>query len=227
VSCSDDRSGAHAGNGRLTFDEFHAKIIESGIWTGGPEGKFEQAGRGSLAAAIAHGLNPEHKLLDIGAGCMRIGWWLIQYIEPCNYHAVEPNREMIDTAVDIIGEKVNVYYNEDWVFPDVEFDMVFARSIWTHASKGMISKMLEEFAKIPNPNARFLTSVQLAETDEEDYKGDEWVGISHESGEPGLVKHSLDWVESECRKNRLVVEVKEELANQTWLLITQHRRKRK
>lgn len=223
MSCDD--GSKTGGGGKLTFEEFHAKIIEAGIWTGGPAGKFEQAGRGSLAAAIAHGLNPDHKLLDIGAGCMRIGWWLIQYIEPRNYHAVEPNKEMIDTAVNIIGEEVNVYFNEDWVFPDVDFDMVFARSIWTHASKSMISKMLEEFAKVRNPSVRFLTSVQLAETEEEDYKGEEWVGISHDSDTPGLVKHSLEWIESECKKNKLVVEVKEEFASQTWLLITQHKRK--
>jgi len=126
----------------LSIEEFEKGLRAAEIWFGGPEERFEEVGRGTLALAIDSGLNPDHQVLDIGAGSLRVGWWILQYIDPKNYHAVEPVKERIDTAVALIDADINVYYNSDWEFPSVEFDLVIARSIWTHASKWMITKML-------------------------------------------------------------------------------------
>ena len=40
----------------------------------------------------------------------------------------------------------------------------------------MIAKMLSGFAENSTQQARFLASVKLAESEEQDYKDDEWVG---------------------------------------------------
>jgi len=202
-----------------TFQELKAGIREAGVWTGGPPGRFESVGRNTLAATIQYGLLPQHTVLDIGAGSLRVGWWLLQFIEPENYYVIEPDSGMIETAVEIVGADINIYYNVDFEFPDVPFDFVVARSIWTHASKPMIAKMLSEFAEQGAKRARFLASFREAKTPEEDYLGEEWVGRSHESDEGGIIKHSMVWIRKECEKNGLWVEVKEDLHDQTWLLI--------
>ena len=195
----------------VSFDKFLAGIEESNLFSGGPEERFVGVGRGSLATAIESGLMPDDVVLDVGAGVLRVGWWLLQYIEPSNYYVIEPNRKAIDTATGLIGVDINVYYNSDFEFPDLEFDFVFARSMWTHTSKAMISKMLSEFAENSVPDAKFLTSVAFPKQGRPDYVGERWRKI--------IVGHSLSWIEEECRKNGLSVQVNDELYNQTWLLI--------
>ena len=97
---------------------------------------------------------------------------------------------------------------------------MIARSIWTHASKVMIAKMLSEIVENSSPDGRFLTSVILARWDREDYKGNEWVGRVEKTDAMGVIKHSTDWIRSECHKNGLRVNRVGSLYKQTWLLIT-------
>ena len=203
-----------------SIEAFEEGLRAAEIWFGGPEERFAEIGRGTLALAIENGLNPDGRVLDIGAGSLRVGWWFLHYIEPKNYHAVEPVKSRIDTAVQLIGADINVYYNSDWEFPAVEFDLVIARSIWTHAAKWMISKMLSEFAENSAPDGKFLTSVKLARYPSEDYQGDEWVGRIEKSDAPGLIRHSLSWMKKECKAHGLELEVMGELGKQTWILIT-------
>jgi hypothetical protein len=206
----------------ISLQDFRAAVEKAGIWEGGPLDRYEAAGRVSLATSIRYGLMPHHRVLDVGAGSLRIGWWFLQYIEPSNYHAIEPVRKRLDGATEILGVKIHRYYNDDWEFPEGPFDFVFARSIWTHASKGMIAKMLAEFAEHSSPDAVFLTSFLPALTEEEDYKGDRWVGTiesDRKKRKKGVVRHSLKWILQECAKHALLVEVGKEDLSQTWLAI--------
>ena len=221
LACRAVRLAQPADRPMVSLEEFRSGIREAGIWMGGPKRRFEGVGRDALAAAIRHGLMPQHRVLDIGAGSLRVAWWLFQYIEPSNYHAIEPVRERIDRAAQILGvaDEIHIYYNTDFEFPSVTFDFVIARSIWTHASKPMIAKMLAEFDENAAPEGRFLTSVIFAATEEEDYQGDEWVGKVEKSDAPGMIAHSREWIEKECTKNGLSLQVAGEFYGQTWLLI--------
>lgn len=205
----------------VSVGQYQAELVERGIWSGGAEYKFEDVGRGTLATAIELGLMPEHKVLDIGAGSLRVGWWFLHFIEPSNYYAIEPVRERIHTAIEILGvDDIHVFYNMDFKFPPVDFDFVIARSIWTHASKDMITTMLAEFAENSTPDAKFLTSVKLAETPDQEYWGTEWVGRINADDQPAVVFHSSDWMEREAAKYGLKVEVLGDLTNQTWVVVS-------
>lgn len=205
----------------ISVDDFKRAIQEAGLFSGGPEHKYEDVGRQTFAISVSLGLMPDHQVLDIGAGSLRTAWWYLQFIKPENFHAIEPARERIDAAAELLDVDINIYYNDDWEFPDIDFDFVLARSIWTHASKGMIAKMISEFAENSSPEGRFLTSVRLARNDAEDYKGTDWVGkFSSKSDDPGMIRHSLSWVRYECQKHDLEVEVVEKQYAQTWLVIT-------
>lgn len=218
-SDSDSRFASARQRPTVSFPEFERRIMQSGVFSGGPDAQFEDVGRRTFADCVTHGLMPDHKFLDIGAGCLRIGWWVLQYIEPRNYHAIETVKNRLDTGADILGVDIHRYYNSDWEFPDVKFDFVLARSIWSHASKPMISKMLSEFAENSSPDGRFLTSFIAAPTERDDYKGTEWVGKVEKTDAGGGVRHSLDWIVDECSKNRLGVRSVGNLYGQTWLLI--------
>lgn len=219
VGCT-PRDDARTCAGTATYEAFRDGIFEAGLYSGGPDELYEMAGRNTLATGIISGLMPDHTVLDIGAGSLRIGWWLVQYIEPANYHAIEPVRERIDAAEQILGADIHTYYNTDFEFPDVEFDFVIARSIWTHASKTMISKMLSEFAENAAPDGKFLASVIFPRIEAGDYKGEQWVGRVDKGDIGGMVKHSRRWLEEECQKNGLAMEIGGSLALQTWVLIS-------
>jgi hypothetical protein len=102
------------------------------------------------------------------------------------------------------------------------FDFVFARSIWTHVSKKQIEVMLDAFLRSSHRGSVFLTSFIPAGFHLEkgrllkprtwfrqglfyrpDYRGDGWVGKSHESDEAGTVGHRFDWIAAQCEKKGL------------------------
>ena len=103
------------------------------------------------------------------------------------------------------------------------FDFFVARSIWTHASRRQIKTMLDGFVSHSNNDAVFLTSYLRSSWLRRDYKGEKWIGRSHESDTPGMVRHSLDWIKKECNNRRLYAEeIREKEYNfgdQIWLRI--------
>ncbi len=203
----------------MTLQDFEEGIDRAGVWSGGPDQLRSVTGRLSLAKAIESGLSPDDKFLDIGAGSLRVGWWFLHYLKAENYYAIEPVEERIDTATSLMGVDIHTFHNMDFEFPDVKFDFVFARSIWSHASKSMISKMLSEFVEQAAPDAKFLTSVIFAATADEDYMGDEWVGRIEKDDKGGFARHSKDWVQGECDRLGLSMREVGDQYGQTWLLI--------
>ncbi|MEM7516184.1 MAG: class I SAM-dependent methyltransferase, partial [Planctomycetota bacterium] len=186
------------------FEQFRTSVTDAGIWSGGPAKRYEWVGRKSFAKMVEIGLQPDDKVLDVGAGSLRVGWWILNYIDPENYYAIEPVESRILPVVDMLDVDINLYHNMDFEYPSEKFDWVIARSIWSHASKWMISKMISEFAENSAPQGKFLTSVVPALTAEEDYMGEEWYGKIQKDDKPGIIKHSLDWIDAECAKHGLI-----------------------
>ena len=81
--------------------------------------------------------------------------------------------------------------------------------------------MLDGFVEYGNPDARFLTSFKSPELFRPDYKGDTWIGRSHESDEPGICRHSFKWIQQACAARKLEVELLkgEKIHKQKWILI--------
>lgn len=172
-------------------------------------------------------------VLDIGCGCLRGGRWLIPYLNSDCYFGVEPNVEMLEIGKKIVidskilqDKKPKFNTNSDFEFDvfGTTFDYFIARSIWTHSSKKQIEKMLDQFVRHSSPSARFLTSYMRPRIPFLDgYKGESWVGKSHESDQPGIARHSLRWIEKACLNRGLKVssidEPKLNYGAQIWLLI--------
>lgn len=68
----------------ISIGDFKRAIQGAGLFSGGPERKYEDVGRQTFAVSVSQGLMPDHKVLDIGAGSLRIGWWYLHYIRPEN-----------------------------------------------------------------------------------------------------------------------------------------------
>ena len=182
---------------------------------GVPVATFEEAGRSQLIELLRCGLRPESRLLDFGCGCLRIAYWLVRFLDPDCYYGIEPARKRVEIGLRYLftPEVLNAkrpQFDYNAVFDsspfNVRFDFFLARSIWTHGSKRQIAATLDSFVRDSEPGATFLTSYLPAHSDEEDYMGDQWVGTSHESDIPGVIRHRLSWIVEQCSQRNLFVE---------------------
>jgi hypothetical protein len=197
---------------------------------GVPVATFELAGRTQMIDLLREGLNPESKVLDIGCGCLRIAYWLIRFLDAGCYHGIEPARHRVDygmrylfTSEELSLKRPRFDFNAGFdssVF-GTHFDFFLARSIWTHASKGQIQATLDSFLRDSTPTGVFLASYLPAQSADDDYQGEGWVGTSHESDTPGVIRHSHTWIVEQCQMRSL--EVKQlpglDCDSQLWLRI--------
>jgi hypothetical protein len=184
------------------------RMISEHGFLGVPRGTFEQAGREQLIALLIEGLRPESKVLEFGCGCLRIACWLVRFLDSDGYYGIEPARRRVDyglqylfTPAELQNKRPRFDYNSAFnssVF-GTKFDFFLARSIWTHAAKPQIEATLDSFLRDARPHATFLASYLPAQSLEDDYQGTLWVGTSHESDTPGIIRHALSWIVEQCR----------------------------
>lgn len=225
------------------------EYLAAKVFTGGPVKYFEQAGRLQFEVLIHEGLRPRSKVLDVGCGALRAGYWLLHFLEPGCYFGIEPNQTMLQAGIENVLEpglvdrsKPKFSSREDFDFTifETQFDFVLARSIWTHASKAQICRMLDSFVSATSQTGVFLTSYRpaslvavgtsrtplaerlaarmaIASTAPSlsplipgigerrwDYQDDAWLGQSHRSNLPGMVRHSFRWIARECIRRGLI-----------------------
>jgi SAM-dependent methyltransferase len=201
-----------------------------------------------LAVLLLQGLRPESRVLDVGCGCLRAGYWLMHFLDPGCYFGIEPDLDVLRAGLEVIMEPdvleramPRFSQRDDFDFREfgVDFDFVLARSIWTHASKSQIERMLDEFLSVGRPGAVMLASYLPADrfpalaarypavatrVPAHEYAGDTWIGQSHTSGPAGMVRHSFRWVSDACARRGLVVrQLPDAVTNrQYWLRIERY-----
>jgi hypothetical protein len=206
-----------------------AEQLDRTRFFGVPISGFENAGRQQLILSLMCGLEPGFKVVDLGCGVLRAGYWLIHFLDPGCYHGIEPHQGRLKTGMTVILEpetleakrpRFDTNGDFDTSVFGTRFDCFLAYSIWTHASKQQIAMMLDNFLRDSTPGAMFLTSVSPAGWRRPDYAGSKWFGTSHESDVAGCISHSLKWIRIECRRRGLRLTVLgRERDGQTWLSI--------
>lgn len=204
---------------------------------GVPSSTFEEAGKTQFIALLEEGLMPHSKVLEIGCGVLRVGYWLIHFLNEDGYYGVEPAEKRVEIgkkylfdATTLETKKPKFSFNEDFdsdIF-NQKFDYFLAGSIWTHCSKQSIELMLDGFVRNSNKNGVFLTSYLPARHKGQDYLGDKWMGTSHVSDVSGCIRHSKKWIKAQCRSRNLVVEQlsREAFDSQYWLRISRDKKER-
>lgn len=191
------------------------RMISEHGFLGVPRETFAQAGREQLIALLAEGLRPESKVLEFGCGCLRNACWLVRFLDSGGYYGIEPASQRVDyglqylfTPAELPIKRPRFDYNSAFnpsVF-GTKFDFFLARSIWTHAGKAQIEATLDSFLRDAWPHAVFLASYLPALSPDDDYKGTQWVGTSHECDTPGVIRHALSWIVEQCRNRELNCE---------------------
>jgi SAM-dependent methyltransferase len=155
---------------RPPVESLQARAERIGGWLGGMPDDYERGGRRMFELLLHEGLTPSSRVLDVGCGALRLGYWVMRFLDPGCYCGIEPNMEMRERGLELVEPEVvaraqpRFSENDDFdlsVFGE-RFDFVFAGSIWTHASKEQIRAMLASFTHSSTPDGRLLASYSPA-----------------------------------------------------------------
>jgi hypothetical protein len=210
------------------------EMLAKGKFLGIPVKDFEAGGKEQLRYLQRAGLCSGSKLVDIGCGVLRAGYWVIGFLDPDSYCGIEPHRERLRMGIHGILDPgtmerkrprfdSNAKFDTS-VFTD-KFDFFLAYSIWTHASKPQIQTMLDAFLRDSTDKGKFLTTYLPADWIRRDYRGGKWYGTSHESNVPGCIRHSFKWIKAECELRGLIVSklARDVTHRQSWLLLEKNK----
>ena len=206
------------------------KELSEKTFIGGPVDKFSIVGRLYLITLLKLGITPDSKILDVGSGALRGGYWLIHFLKPGGYFGIEPNTRMLESGLQTLFDEEILKYKKprfdnnsefDFSVFSKKFDYVVARSIWTHCSKDQIEIMLDQFIKYTGAGGVFLTSYIRPVMGFTDYKGKKWIGKSDKETKAGVIHHKFSWIREQCQKRNLKVEeLTFDYIGQVWLYIT-------
>ena len=132
----------------VQFDlQKRAERLGERTFLGVPTLGFESGGREHFIYLLAAGLNPYSKVLDMGCGVLRVGYWLVHFLEPSCYCGIEPHSGRLAMGTQTILEpeilnskrpRFDGNANFDASVFGEKFDFFLAYSIWTHACKQQI-----------------------------------------------------------------------------------------
>ena len=151
---------------RFTDEEIEKNAHRSFVTGAGA--KWEEGGRGQLDFMKSRGLEPHHKLIDIGCGALRAGRHFIDYLEPHNYFGVDANYDLVNLGYnrELSNEQrnrlpiTNLRVNDRfYVNFGVEFDYAIAQSVFTHVSLNHILLCLHRLSKVMKVGGSFFASI--------------------------------------------------------------------
>lgn len=77
---------------------FHAEAIAAGRHRAVVGGRWDETGRIQMQILQDAGLRPDHHLLDIGAGALRLGCKAVPWLDPGHYWATDASRALMLTG---------------------------------------------------------------------------------------------------------------------------------
>lgn len=121
-------------------------------------------GQRQLEFLKEHGLEPHHRLMDVGCGSFRAGRHFIDYLEPNNYYGVEANHSVVQAGYDVElndeqrakapveNFRANDRFDVDF---GVQYDFAIANSVFTHVSLNHLRLCLYRLDKVMAPGGSF------------------------------------------------------------------------
>ncbi len=121
-------------------------------------GRWDETGRVQMAILQAEGMQPHHRLLDIGCGSLRLGCKAVPFLDPGHYWGTDASlalmrrgfeRELADPARLPLDQLVE---DADFAFPGVpgSTDFAIAFGVFTHLPATALQQALESArARLP------------------------------------------------------------------------------
>lgn len=134
----------------------------------GPLGFWDELRAYQLRALRENGLQPSHRLLDLGCGPLQGGIAFIRYLEPGGYYGLDRYAAALDDGYRQIGEQGLAPKNPRLVHTDrfdppalkgVQFDYVWASQILYYFNAAKLAEMFGAIAPMLAPGGKFLGDV--------------------------------------------------------------------
>jgi SAM-dependent methyltransferase len=126
--------------------------------------RWEAVGELQFSYLRSHGLQPAHRLLEIGCGNLRAGWRFIDYLAPGHYHGLDISPDILLAAQRVLAsrglqEKLPHLTLVDDMrldhLPDGHFDMAHAHSVFSHSPPQVIEECLSHIPRVLKPGGFF------------------------------------------------------------------------
>jgi cyclopropane fatty-acyl-phospholipid synthase-like methyltransferase len=115
------------------------------------------------------GLEPKHRLLDVGCGPLRLGSLVIPYLEPGHYYGIDPvgmllalGRAVLDRLG--IDRPYSLLQSASFEFDrfGAQFDFAIAQSVITHLSRAQITSCFTALKSVMQPGSTLIFTYLLS-----------------------------------------------------------------
>lgn len=145
------------------------KAAQEGKHRGIIGGLWEELGRLQTAFLIEKGLQPHHRILDVGCGSLRAGVCLVRYLDPSRYYGIDVSRALINAGYDQeivpagLSEKLprdHLLVTNDFEVSAFQatFDFGLAQSVFTHLTLPYFTRCLDAIAPYFAPGGRLFAT---------------------------------------------------------------------
>jgi cyclopropane fatty-acyl-phospholipid synthase-like methyltransferase len=138
-------------------------IPPSGYFT-----QWDELGNWQIDILKQHGIKPEHRLLDVGCGMMRLGSLAIPHLEVGNYYGIDPTGPLLALGrviLDRLGidRPYSLLQSGSFEFEHfgVSFDYAIAQSVITHLSRPQVARCFEALKAVMKPGGTFIFTYLL------------------------------------------------------------------
>jgi cyclopropane fatty-acyl-phospholipid synthase-like methyltransferase len=132
-------------------------------------GMWDEIGRLQFDFLQAAGLQPGHRLLDVGCGALRGGIYFVRYLEPSHYYGIDINTSLIEAAntelrnEGIVDKSPKLFVTDKFEIPWPEkFNYALAVSVFTHLYANHICMCLKRVRNALSPDGKFFATFFLA-----------------------------------------------------------------
>ncbi len=114
-------------------------------------GRWDETGRLQLALLGAHGMQPHHHLLDIGAGSLRLGCKAVPYLDPGHYWATDASLALMQRGHQIeLADRARLPASQliedaGFTYPGIpdSIDFAIAWGVFTHLQADALTRALQ------------------------------------------------------------------------------------
>lgn len=130
-------------------------------------GLWEEIGQLQFDFLCAQGMRPEHRLLDIACGALRLGVHAIPYLAPGHYLGIDKEAGLVKAGLTrelppgVAAEKSpRMLVNASFAFSRLgaRADFAIAQSLFTHLPARLIARCLSRLAPVLAPGGRAYAS---------------------------------------------------------------------
>ena len=150
---------------------FYENALEKGKHRDIVGGRWEETALHQMQVLLDEGLDPHHRLLDIGAGCLRLGHRALRYLVAGRYWGTDASRALMlrgweEELSPLEQAKLppeQLIEDDAFAFPNVpEVDFAISWGVFTHLPAPMLAPALKNLRQTAPRLQKFLLTVFLA-----------------------------------------------------------------